>query len=119
LTAKFINECGLYDLIFKSRLPAVKEFKRWVTKEVLPSIRKSGSYALPVPRPQVDAWTQQRVDSSCVNRLQSYVVSTFLVESPTSKFSKRLFAVCHDCATRMATGLATKEFKQKYELKYE
>ena len=39
-----INESGLYSLILRSKLPAAKEFKRWVTKEVLPSIRKTGSY---------------------------------------------------------------------------
>lgn len=39
-----INESGLYSLILSSKLPSAKEFKRWVTSEVLPSIRKTGSY---------------------------------------------------------------------------
>ncbi len=39
-----INESGLYSLILSSKLPQAKEFKRWVTKEVLPSIRKNGGY---------------------------------------------------------------------------
>ena len=39
-----INESGLYSLILSSKLPQAKEFKRWVTKEVLPAIRKTGSY---------------------------------------------------------------------------
>ena len=42
-----INESGLYSLILSSRLPTAKVFKRWVTSEVLPSIRKTGSYATP------------------------------------------------------------------------
>ena len=37
-----INESGLYSLILSSKLPSAKEFKRWVTSEVLPSIRKQG-----------------------------------------------------------------------------
>lgn len=41
-----INESGLYSLILSSKLPGAKEFKRWVTHEVLPSIRKTGSYAM-------------------------------------------------------------------------
>lgn len=41
-----INESGLYSLILSSKLPNAKKFKRWVTSEVLPAIRKSGSYAL-------------------------------------------------------------------------
>lgn len=40
-----INESGLYSLILSSKLPTAKEFKRWVTKEVLPAIRKTGSYS--------------------------------------------------------------------------
>ncbi len=39
-----INESGMYSLIFASKLPTAKQFKRWVTSEVLPSIRKSGMY---------------------------------------------------------------------------
>lgn len=39
-----INESGLYSLILKSQLPRAKQFKRWVTSEVLPSIRKQGAY---------------------------------------------------------------------------
>lgn len=45
-----INEPGLYSLILRSRKPQAKAFKRWVTHEVLPSIRKTGQYsASPVP----------------------------------------------------------------------
>ncbi len=40
-----INESGLYSLILKSKLPSAKKFKRWVTSEVLPQIRKHGMYA--------------------------------------------------------------------------
>lgn len=42
-----INESGLYSLILSSKLPQAKEFKRWVTSEVLPSIRKTGGYKVP------------------------------------------------------------------------
>ena len=46
-----INESGLYALVLSSKLPGAKQFKRWVTSEVLPSIRKTGSYALPKDYP--------------------------------------------------------------------
>lgn len=39
-----INESGLYSLILSSKMPKAKEFKRWVTSEVLPAIRKTGGY---------------------------------------------------------------------------
>lgn len=42
-----INESGLYSLIMSSKLPQAKAFKRWVTHEVLPAIRKTGSYKTP------------------------------------------------------------------------
>lgn len=41
-----VNEAGLYSLILTSRKPQAKEFKRWVTHDVLPSIRKHGLYAI-------------------------------------------------------------------------
>lgn len=46
-----INESGLYSLVLSSKLPSAKKFKRWVTSEVLPSIRKTGGYALPKDYP--------------------------------------------------------------------
>ena len=39
-----INESGLYSLVLRSQLPTAKKFKRWVTSEVLPAIRKNGAY---------------------------------------------------------------------------
>ena len=46
-----INESGLYSLVLSSKLPGAKKFRRWVTSEVLPSIRKTGGYALPKDYP--------------------------------------------------------------------
>jgi prophage antirepressor-like protein len=46
-----INESGVYALIILSELPSAKKFKRWVTSEVLPSIRRTGGYNLPVASP--------------------------------------------------------------------
>ena len=42
-----ISESGVYSLVFSSKLPTAKKFKRWVTSEVLPSIRKHGAYMTP------------------------------------------------------------------------
>lgn len=44
--AAVVNESGLYNLIMSSRKPEAKQFKKWVTSEVLPSIRKHGMYAM-------------------------------------------------------------------------
>jgi len=45
--AIFISESGVYALVFSSKLPKAKEFKHWVTSEVLPAIRKHGAYMTP------------------------------------------------------------------------
>lgn len=58
-SATLVNESGLYSLILSSRKPEAKEFKRWVTGTVLPTIRKTGMYLTPkvakgvVERPEV------------------------------------------------------------------
>ena len=46
--ATFINESNLYKVIFQSRKPSAEKFTDWVTDEVIPSIRKTGSYAVPM-----------------------------------------------------------------------
>lgn len=53
-TLVIINESGLYDAIFGSKLPNAKKFKRWVTSEVLPQIRKTGGY-IPVNEEMTDS----------------------------------------------------------------
>lgn len=45
--ATIVNESGLYALIFGSKLPAARAFKRWVTSEVLPTLRRTGAYVSP------------------------------------------------------------------------
>ncbi len=57
-----VNEPGLYSLVLGSRKPEAKRFKRWVTHEVLPAIRKTGRYALS-GTPALPAPTQDRVAS--------------------------------------------------------
>jgi len=55
---EFVSESGLYALIMRSRKPIAKPFQKWVTKKVLPSIRKTGKYELenskPIQTPQQD-----------------------------------------------------------------
>ena len=45
-----INEYGLYNLVLSSRKPEAKEFKRWITHDVIPAIRKTGSYSMEIPQ---------------------------------------------------------------------
>lgn len=57
----FISESGVYSLIFKSRLKTAKQFKRWVTSEVLPAIRKSGMYSKAVAATGMNADLQHQL----------------------------------------------------------
>lgn len=45
-----VNEYGLYSLVLSSRKPEAKEFKRWITHDVLPTLRKTGSYSMNIPQ---------------------------------------------------------------------
>ena len=73
-----INESGLYSLILSSKLPQAKEFKRWVTREVLPTIRKHGAYltdskieeVLLSPDTIINLATQLKEERQKVNSLQ-------------------------------------------------
>nr|DAO99001.1 MAG TPA: repressor domain protein [Caudoviricetes sp.] len=59
-----VNESGLYALIFGSKLPKAKQFKRWVTNEVLPAIRKQGCYSA------------QEQDNTLISNEQQYELSS-------------------------------------------
>jgi hypothetical protein len=58
----FINESGLYSLILRSEKPEAKTFKKWVTSEVLPAIRKTGAYVAPTPLPPLPPAPLQDVE---------------------------------------------------------
>ena len=69
--AVFINESGLYALILSSKLPQAKAFKRWVTSEVLPQIRKTGGYI-----PTHDAYGRELSSEEIIDRADAIVGRT-------------------------------------------
>ncbi len=71
-----INESGLYSLIMSSKLPSAKRFKHWVTSEVLPAIRKTGSYSLAPQRELTkdDYIKAASMVSTCRNERLPYVL---------------------------------------------
>ena len=84
----FINESGLYSLILSSKLPKAREFKRWVTAEVLPQIRRTGGY-IPVSREddektilckavEILQRTLERCTTKVTGKGQEYFVAGFL-----------------------------------------
>ena len=80
-----INESGLYSLILSSKLPQAKQFKRWVTSEVLPAIRRTGAYA--VPNPAVTDSTEHLLAELRDSRTQD---ADKLLRRQVTAFNKRL-----------------------------
>ena len=81
--ATFINESGLYSLIMQSRKPEAKAFKKWVTSEVLPSIRKYGYYISPTA--QLSRKERNAIERSYLKALDKYIT-----EEDIYKVSKKM-----------------------------
>ncbi|MGN1412436.1 MAG: BRO family protein [Oscillospiraceae bacterium] len=75
-----INESGLYSLVLASKLEGAKKFKRWVTSEVLPTIRKTGTYSMNPPRIE---------EKSTIYIENLNITNNYIEEKPTRKTSKK------------------------------
>lgn len=95
-----INEAGMYSAILRSRKAEAKRFKKWITSEVLPQIRKTGSYGVAAP-----AWIQNLSPQAKValedlnNQVEALQVET-----------GRLQGVCNDLAANLAHGVTPTAF---------
>ncbi len=96
-----INESGLYSLILSSKLPAAKKFKRWVTSEVLPSIRKTGSYTAKHAKPD-DAMQSKRLE--VMERNARTRAANLLLKIAERTNIPEYKAVCNAKAAEMVTG---------------
>lgn len=70
-----INESGLYSLVLSSKLPTAKAFRRWITSEVIPSIRKTGKYSKGQDVPFERAITCAQIINSCRPENKIYVLT--------------------------------------------
>lgn len=94
-----INESGLYSLILSSKLPQAKQFKRWVTSEVLPAIRRTGAYA--VPNPAVTDSMEHLLAELRDSRTQD---ADKLLRRQVTAFNKRLKEYTSDGRYFLGTG---------------
>lgn len=86
-----INESGLYSLIMSSKLPTAKEFKRWVTSEVLPTIRRQGSYSVQQPMtPAQLIAAQAQVLVQMEEKMQALQAQTEAVQSQQSALAQKV-----------------------------
>ena len=74
----YINESGLYSLIMDSQKTEAKQFKHWVTSEVLPTIRKTGSYSIPLV-PQVKITNEFELHTKVVQFIRNYFDHPLLI----------------------------------------
>lgn len=94
-----INESGLYTLIMRSNKPAAKKFRKWVTGEVLPSIRRDGFYVHP------DYLT--RKETNQLNRSLAQKLERYLTEDDLRKVAKKFGLGGAWSVTRIIGGGAT------------
>lgn len=83
-----VNESGLYALIFGSKLPKAKKFKRWVTNEVLPAIRKQGCYSA------------QEQDSTLISNEQHYELSSRVMRKTHALFGNKNYSFVYRALKR-------------------
>lgn len=95
--ATLINESGLYSLILSSKLPAAKKFKRWVTSEILPAIRKTGSYS-------VNQDIKAKEVEARLNNSRARVASTFLKVAQMTDLSEYKH-ICQQKAAEVLSGV--------------
>ncbi len=83
-----VNESGLYALIFGSKLPKAKQFKRWVTNEVLPAIRKQGCYSA------------QEQDNALISNEQQYELSSRVMRKTHALFGNKNYSFVYRALKR-------------------
>ena len=114
-----INESGVYSLIFSSKLESAKRFKRWVTSEVLPTIRKTGSYNV---NGDYDRMELARIISSCksatavktISALFEIGVKPIASHTPTmGNDSVSVFLECYD--SKLLERIPNQEVYKDYE----
>lgn len=92
-----INESGLYSLVLSSKLPQAKQFKRWVTHEVIPTIRKTGSYS-------VNQDIKAKEVEARLNNSRARVASTFLKVAQMTDLSEYKH-ICQQKAAEVLSGV--------------
>lgn len=88
-----INEAGLYSCILTSQKPEAKPFKRWVTHDVLPTIRKTGSYSMPGKRPVETATEALKLTPLAVKAARAFGLDKNAAAISANQFVQKLTGV--------------------------
>ena len=120
LSAKWISESGLFELASSSKLPAARAFRKWVFGEVLPSIRKTGSYSVqPVAlaAKQTDSWLDKRLEGKELMRLKNAGLQE-LIAGGFGQTGCKLYAIAANHINQAVLGFTqtTTSFKKQQQL---
>ncbi|MHC5863127.1 BRO-N domain-containing protein [Nostoc sp.] len=110
-----VTEPGLYSLIFKSRKLVAKRLKKWVTSEVLPSIRRTGKYEVPTPEsePQLDPTPQLQSRRIAIETAEAVTsIKSLLAESEPRLAQILVDYAMNDVLEGMPTAKMLPELKQ-------
>lgn len=105
-----VNEYGLYNLVLASRKPEAKAFKRWITHEVIPSIRKTGSYS-------VNQDMKAKEVEARLNNSRARVASTFLKVAQMTDISEYKH-ICQQKAAEVLSGVPLLPMEEVAEKTY-
>ncbi|WP_300105426.1 Bro-N domain-containing protein [uncultured Alistipes sp.] len=113
----FITESGLYSLILRSNKPNAKPFRKWVTSEVLPSIRKTGSYTMALPKTYSEALRQLADAVEAKEKIQLQLeVKTQQLDEAKDWFSIKRWAKEHCMNWRKVSWRALKAISAEHGL---
>lgn len=107
-----VNEPGLYDTIIRSNSDKAKPFRRWITHDVLPSIRKQGYYSLLSDEELIEVITEkQRIDGSFLGKIDKTAIKAKLLKESREKAQadSDLLYLCKDKYTRKEYRVKLKE----------
>ena len=120
LKTKYMTEAGLYRLIARSKMPFAELFQDWVEEEVLPSIRRTGSYSVQTAAPaakQTATWHDKRLEGKELMRLKNASLQE-LIAGGFGQTGSKLYAIAANHINQAVLGFTqtTTSFKKQQQL---
>lgn len=107
-----LEEAGIYQLIFSSKIPAAKTFQQWVFSQVLPEIRKSGGYNLNEDQRRIETreTLAKKTRKALTDQVKAHLEDMGIYADPKSA---RVFSVAHDHINKLLTTETAKQMRNR------